>query len=246
MSNARGNQYTHTVFLCHSDKDKRFVRRLARDLRDFDIDAWFDEWELAPADSLHQTVGKALESSAFVAIVLSPDSLMSNWCKKELYQALTRESRTGSKVVIPLRYRRCTMPAFLEDKLYIDFSRSYLSALAQLICFLNGFKQKDLARSLESSQLRSRDDLRELIGDVSNIHPYQVDARTTLEELAKLAHPGIGPISLSCYLPTTGRIDWLASAELSKRYMDEAKKTFAEDVKKDNEEIGEADDSGET
>ena len=34
------------IFLCHSTVDKAFVRRLARDLREVMVSAWFDEWEL--------------------------------------------------------------------------------------------------------------------------------------------------------------------------------------------------------
>ena len=69
------------LFLCHSSADKRFVRQLANDLSTLDVNPWFDEWELAPGDSLHESIGAALEKSAYIGVVLSPTSVQSMGAK---------------------------------------------------------------------------------------------------------------------------------------------------------------------
>jgi hypothetical protein len=143
-------QRTPDIFLCHSSKDKEFVRKLARDLHDLLIYSWFDEWELAPGDSLHELIGKALEQSSYVGVILSPDSIKSAWCKKELNQALSRETRTGKKIVIPLRCKGVQIPAFLEDKLYVDFTEEYFVGLCRLAGHIHGVNQRKLLQALSS------------------------------------------------------------------------------------------------
>lgn len=136
------------LFLCHSHSDKPFVRRLAKDLSELSVDVWLDEWELAPGDSLHECIGNAISTVAYVGVVLSPDSVKSNWCRSELQQGLAREKRSGNKVVIPLLYKRVTPPPFLEDRFYPNFSKSYMVALAQLAAFVHQLPQRELTEGL--------------------------------------------------------------------------------------------------
>ncbi len=143
------------LFLCHSHADKPFVRKLARDLSVLGINVWMDEWELEPGDSLHGVIGEALSSVAYVGVILSPDSVSSLWCQSELDQALTREKATKSKIVIPLLYRRVAAPPFLAGRLYVDFSRSYFSALTQVGGFLNGLPARELTEAMAHTRPRT-------------------------------------------------------------------------------------------
>ena len=140
------------VFLCHTSKDKEFVRKLANDLWDFDVIPWLDEWTLEPGDSLHEKIGEALEQCSFVGVVLSPNSVQSTWVKKELRQALSREDRTGIKMVIPILYRTVALPPFLEDKVYIDFEKSYFCGLARLVAFVHKLDKRTLNNELSKCE----------------------------------------------------------------------------------------------
>ena len=153
----------HHIFLCHANKDKPFVRKLAKDLEVVSIHAWFDEWELAPGDSLHAKIGDALEDACYVAVIVSPDSMNSHWVKKELEQALSRESRTGEKVVIPLRYRRSPMPPFLEDKSYLDFSKSYYAGIVRLAALIHRLDQRTVAKLLSEGPVKSIDQAKDIL-----------------------------------------------------------------------------------
>ena len=139
------------LFLCHSHADAPFVRQLSTDLNDVGIRVWLDKWELRVGDSLHECIGAALEDAAFVGVVLSPDSVESRWCQAELDQALTREKRTGNKVVLPLIHRQVKLPPFLEGRLYLDFSDSYFNALARLACAVFGTDVRLLEDALQKT-----------------------------------------------------------------------------------------------
>ena len=146
------------IFLCHSHADKPFVRKLAGHLSALGVYVWMDEWELEPGDSLHSCIGQALQTVAYVGVVLSPDSVSSRWCQSELEQALTREKSTGTKIAIPLLYRRVSAPPFLAGRLYADFSRSYFGALTQVAGFLNRLPVREIAEAIAHQKPRTLDD----------------------------------------------------------------------------------------
>lgn len=150
------------IFLCHSSKDKEFVGKLANDLHDLSINAWFDAWELEPGDSLFDCIGKALEKSVYVGVIISSNSVNSNWCKKELNQALSREIRDGRKIIIPIKLDDVNMPAFLEEKVYLNFSESYFKAISKLSCMIHVFDLKELNIALEKSSPQSIHDIKML------------------------------------------------------------------------------------
>lgn len=119
--NGAGNTpQTKNLFLCHSSKDKKFVRRLAEDLTIKGVTVWFDEWEMLPGDSLYEKIQKGIVDSSWFAIILSPHSIESNWCKRELHNALEEEFKRKRIYVIPILYQQCDIPGFLKEKVYVN------------------------------------------------------------------------------------------------------------------------------
>lgn len=53
--------------------------------------------------------------------------------QKELTAALTIEERLGRKFVLPIRIAECDTPLEIGDRLYADFSSSYLEPLEELV-----------------------------------------------------------------------------------------------------------------
>ncbi len=151
------------VFLCHSHKDKEFVRQIAHDLLRLSVRVWFDEWELTSGDSLHGCIGKAIRSAAFVAVVLSPDSLKSRWCQSELQEALAIETRRGRKIVLPLLCKRVQPPVFLEDRLYTNFNVRYFESLAQLVGLVNKIDRRSLQLEISRSRPSSIQGVRRVL-----------------------------------------------------------------------------------
>jgi TIR domain len=104
------------VFICHSSDDKDFARKLATDLVTEGYRVWFDEWEIMVGDSLYEKIQAALKSSNWFIVVLSPSSVNSNWCKRELHNALIEEDSKSRVFVLPVICKDCEIPGFLKEK----------------------------------------------------------------------------------------------------------------------------------
>ena len=111
-----------SIFLCHSAKDKFFVRELARQLQAVGVRVWLDEAEINIGDSLTQKIGHAIEAMEFFGVVLSRHSVTSEWVQRELQVAMQRELKERKVVILPLLLEPVELPAFLRDKLYADFT----------------------------------------------------------------------------------------------------------------------------
>jgi hypothetical protein len=126
------------VFLSHSSTDKPFVGRLAIDLRAHNVPVWYDQWELKVGDSLQHMITEGIQGSAWLAVVLSPNSVRSSWVEKELSAGLALELEMKDVFVLPILIEDCAVPIFLKDKLYADFRSSYRSGLDALLARVRG------------------------------------------------------------------------------------------------------------
>lgn len=116
------NNNSKSIFLSHSSKDKFFVRNLTDHLRSHGIIVWLDEAEIKIGDSLTEKIGKAIEETGFVGVVLSHNSVNSEWVQRELQIALQKEIKGREVVVLPILIENVEIPPFLKDKLYADFT----------------------------------------------------------------------------------------------------------------------------
>src|SRR5262245_26921314 len=111
-----------SIFLSHSWKDKNFVKRLAKALDSYGIRVWLDEAEINIGDSLIQKIGEAINETDFVGVVLSGNSINSEWVQRELNLAINKEFNIRKVVVLPILLEAVEIPPFLRDKLYADFT----------------------------------------------------------------------------------------------------------------------------
>jgi hypothetical protein len=146
------------LFLSHSARDKDFVWQLAEDLAFCEVDVWLDQWELRPGESLHDAIGHALSTSRFVAVVIGPNFSDSRWAGDEMKQALARECREKTTVVVPILAADASMPVFLEDKLYIDLRNNYHAGLARLAAIVHDIPSQhieDAIRAVRPGSIRA-------------------------------------------------------------------------------------------
>lgn len=124
-----------SVFLCHSSKDKAFARQLAADLTRAGARIWLDEAEIKIGDSLVKRISEGIEETDFLAVILTPDSVSSEWVQRELEVALNLEINERRVRALPLLLRDCSIPPFLAGKLYGDFRTEdkYEAELAKVI-----------------------------------------------------------------------------------------------------------------
>jgi hypothetical protein len=121
------------LFLCHSSKDKPFVRRLRNELAAFNHDIWLDEKEIKVGDSIFEAVQKGLLSSDYVLLVLSPNFLKSNWAQKELSSSFHLEMKLGVKKILPCVIKKVEIPLLISDRKYADFRRVFLNGLIEIL-----------------------------------------------------------------------------------------------------------------
>ena len=122
-----------TVFVSYSHDDSDFVDRLILDLRISEIPATYDKWLLNVGDSIIEKIAQAVTTADGVIAVLSPNSVQSNWVKKEFALAMTGEIERQGIKLFPAMIGDCTVPAALSDKLYADFRKSYYDGLRSLV-----------------------------------------------------------------------------------------------------------------
>ena len=151
----------NSIFLSHASGDKPFVRRLFQDLTSRGIRAWLDEAELKPGDSLISKISTAIDQMDFLGVVLSEQSVDSEWVQREVAMALNQEI-SGKKVkVIPLLLTDCKRPGFLLDKVYIDFRNNseYDVNVARLCAFLTEqpFSEKEYSGTGSEYVARAKD-----------------------------------------------------------------------------------------
>jgi len=112
---------TCSIFLSHSSSDKRFAHRLGELLTAYGVTTWIDKAEIKVGDSLLQKITEGIEKMDYLGVILSPTSISSGWVQKELRIATTMEIEQKQVKVLPILYRDCDIPLFLQDKVYADF-----------------------------------------------------------------------------------------------------------------------------
>ena len=110
------------VFISHNYKDKPMARRLADLLTNYGIKAWIDESEIKIGDSLIEKIRSGLDYMDYLVVLISKNSVESEWVKKELDIAMNREIEGKRVVTVPILAGKCELPGFLKGKLYADMS----------------------------------------------------------------------------------------------------------------------------
>lgn len=200
--------FTRDVFISHRSTDKEWARYLAQHLREIDIggrniQVWLDEAEISPGQNITGEVNRGLETSRFIALVLTPDYFKSEsgWTDAEWQAALFQDPAGRQARVLPLLAKDCPyIPVLLKHLSMIDFRnpRDFNRNLTALVAILkNGAARSPIAAR----------------GQI--IAPSGRISRTTLvaERAVSVAKPDIVEETLSCnLLPiiNTPEFVWLA------------------------------------
>lgn len=122
------------VFVSYSTKDKAFVSELVSYLKNENLSVWIDEGEILPGDRIRDKIHQGIFDARYLVVVLSENSIESDWVQVELDAALLKEFRDKEVFVIPVLTGKIvpeSMPFDLQGKLYVDFrNRSDFNASA--------------------------------------------------------------------------------------------------------------------
>jgi len=121
---------TFDVFLSHNRVDKPWVSQLAADLQRYGVRVWLDQKVLRPGDRCVQGLEEALAQSRVVALVVSPESMASDWVREEYDRAIAQQKR-----LIPVLIRDAPLWEFLDSRHRVDFRdpRTYDANVRQLV-----------------------------------------------------------------------------------------------------------------
>jgi len=120
------------LFISYSRKDMDFARKLAKSLEKVGYDVWWDITDLRGGDDWVRTIPTAIAESQHMLVVLSPNSVQSEWVQKEYTQALTLR-----KKIIPILLAPTSVPFALNTINYVNFSLgNYTDNLKNLLSAL--------------------------------------------------------------------------------------------------------------
>lgn len=142
-----------SIFISYSHKDKGFVEKLGKALVYNKHNIWIDEWELNVGDSIINRIQETISKSEGLLVVLSKNSVESEWCKKEITSGLLRELEEKQVVVMPLLLDDCEIPLFLRDKLYADFRENFTSGLRRTLEAISKVANPNLKRRDENDAI---------------------------------------------------------------------------------------------
>lgn len=117
------------VFISHSSLDKPVVRKLSDAIKKAGFEVWLDEHELVVGDALSQRIADALQRARVVIVVVSPNSIRSQWLKYELNLATQRMVKGKCRVIPAVIGGGDNMPPEVLGLLYADFRVSFASGL---------------------------------------------------------------------------------------------------------------------
>lgn len=122
------------VFISYSHADKPFASRLAEDLKRRRTPIWIDDAEVKVGDSIVRKIEEGISGAQYLIVLLSKNSVESDWVRRELEIAVNDEMEIGSVKVLPCLIEECALPVFLKGRLYADFTtpEKYKSAFELL------------------------------------------------------------------------------------------------------------------
>ena len=122
-----------TFFLSHSHADHAVVERICQYLAMNQIKVWKDSVKLSPGQPLTKGVLDAIRSAHYFCIVLSKESVRSEWVAMELEAALAHERNESDNFLLPVLIEACEIPAPLRDVVQIDLRSDFEAGMERLV-----------------------------------------------------------------------------------------------------------------
>jgi tetratricopeptide (TPR) repeat protein len=152
----------YSCFISYATQDQEFAERLYADLQANNVRCWFAPHDIQAGQKLYEQIDEAIRIHEKVLLILSADSIRSEWVKTEIKKASKRQMREKKDVLFPVSlvpFNKLRKWEYWDDDLgrdlageireYLipDFSRwkdrdSYLKAFIKLLQDLQAGKKK--------------------------------------------------------------------------------------------------------
>lgn len=104
MSSLVGTAFEfYSCFISYSGKDQEFAARIHADLQDNGVRCWFAPQHVQAGKKLYEQIDSAIRLHERLLLILSPESINSEWVKTEIAKARVREIKENKRVLFPVR-----------------------------------------------------------------------------------------------------------------------------------------------
>ncbi|HSZ62386.1 MAG TPA: toll/interleukin-1 receptor domain-containing protein [Terriglobales bacterium] len=93
----------YSCFISYSTKDQEFADRVHADLQNKGVRCWFAPHDVQAGKKLHEQIDEAIRRYERLLLILSPNSMNSEWVKTEIRKARKRERAEKKRVLFPVR-----------------------------------------------------------------------------------------------------------------------------------------------
>jgi hypothetical protein len=93
----------YSCFISYSTKDQEFADRLHADLQAKGVRCWFAPHDLKIGDRFRQRIHESIGDYDKLMVVLSANSIYSEWVEKEVETAFEKERKQKTTVLFPIR-----------------------------------------------------------------------------------------------------------------------------------------------
>lgn len=120
-----------SAFISYAHEDQEFMVALVEQLQGQELEIRYDQVVLNIGDSLIEKLSQEIAAGDFLVAIVSPDSVESNWCKRELALAATQGINEHRVKVLPVKFRGADMPPMLADTYSADADRHAVETIAR-------------------------------------------------------------------------------------------------------------------
>jgi uncharacterized protein YjbI with pentapeptide repeats len=93
----------YSCFISHSTEDKEFINVLCADLRREGINCWCAPKDIQGGKKIYEQIDQAIRRYDKLLLVLSRESMNSEWVKTEVFKSFEHEMHEGKRVLFPIR-----------------------------------------------------------------------------------------------------------------------------------------------
>jgi Archaeal ATPase./TIR domain. len=149
------------TFISHSGFDKIIVKELAHKLKNENV--WFDLWDMESGDVLSEKIETGIDEAKIFLLILSNNSINSNWVKYELNMAIIKYLENEDYRIVVARIDKVEVPLRLKPFLRIDCEKSIniVEDIYENITSTNDTTQKSFKRQFinRSAEITSLQDM---------------------------------------------------------------------------------------
>ena len=102
----------HPCFISYSSKDQEFLERLHADLQNKGIRCWFAPEDMKIGNRIRRRIDEMIHVRERLLLILSENSVSSEWVEKEVATAFEKEGREKRVVLFPVRLDDAVMQSY--------------------------------------------------------------------------------------------------------------------------------------